>query len=378
MAATTEPGMDWIDPATGHRIIRLSTEPGSASLYFHQNAFTSEGDLVVIVTPEGLASVNLKTRKLELAAPGVRYGMDRSSGIEVGRKTRSVYYQKRDNGRNTIYVTQLDTRATRKVATLPFNDDLGCVNADETLLFGAYSVVGGGLKQFFTINIKTGEIKTFFPSTDNLNHAQCSPTDPMLALYCHEGRWASLDRIWTIHLDGTNNQLMHQRTMPNEIAGHEFFTPDGQMVMYDLQTPEAEQFWLAGVNVYTGQRIRYPLERSQWSAHYNASHDGKLYAGEGGGPKSVANRAPDLRRHAPRNGQWIYLFKPRRIPMRTMKVGGEDVQVGAFDVEKLVDLSKQDYALEPNLSFTPDDKWIIFRSNMSGQRQVYAVEVAKP
>jgi len=432
-----QPGVDWIDPATGHRIIRLSTAPGSLSLYFHQFAYTTEGDLVVIYSPNaadptkaGLYSVNLRTRKIELIAPGVSYSRGMSSGIEVGRKTRTVYYERRENGQTSIYATQLDTKATRKVADLGFNADFGGVNADETLMFGDYNVGGGGgrgrgaaapgalpatqagagavpslpttipttnpaaargaaragrggggggSKQFFTVNIKTGQVKTFFPSNDNLNHTQCSPTDPMLALYCHEGNWASLDRIWTIHLDGTNNKLMHQRTMPNEIAGHEFFTPDGQMVMYDLQTPESGQFWLAGVNVYTGQRIRYPLERVQWSVHYNASHNGKLYAGDGGGPNSVADRLPGSNQHLnpPGNGQWMYLFTPKNVPMQTMKVNGEDVQVGAFDVEKLVDLSKHYYTLEPNLSFTPDDKWIVFRSNISGDSQVYAVEVAK-
>src|SRR5262249_2575366 len=35
-----EPPREWIDPSTGHRVIRLSTEPGSSSLYFHQNAYT--------------------------------------------------------------------------------------------------------------------------------------------------------------------------------------------------------------------------------------------------------------------------------------------------------------------------------------------------
>jgi len=45
--------------------------------------------------------------------------------------------------------------------------------------------------------------------------------------------------------------------------------------------------------------------------------------------------------------------------------------------EKLVDLSKHDYRLEPNATFTPDGKWIVFRSNLFGPTQVYAVEVQK-
>src|ERR1700744_5826378 len=52
-SATTaaEPPTDWIDPATGHRIIRLSQEPGTSSLYFHQNAYNHRGDkLFVTIT----------------------------------------------------------------------------------------------------------------------------------------------------------------------------------------------------------------------------------------------------------------------------------------------------------------------------------------
>ena len=34
-AAAAAPPTDWIDPDTGHRIVRLSKEPDTASLYFH-------------------------------------------------------------------------------------------------------------------------------------------------------------------------------------------------------------------------------------------------------------------------------------------------------------------------------------------------------
>jgi oligogalacturonide lyase len=35
------------------------------------------------------------------------------------------------------------------------------------------------------------------------------------------------------------------------------------------------------------------------------------------------------------------------------------------------------HGVEPNLSITPDDKWVIFTGNMHGERHVYAVEIAK-
>ena len=43
--------------------------------------------------------------------------------------------------------------------------------------------------------------------------------------------------------------------------------------------------------------------------------------------------------------------------------------------ERLVNLGSHDYKLEPNVSFTPDGRWIVFRSNMYGPTHVYAVEV---
>jgi len=48
-----------------------------------------------------------------------------------------------------------------------------------------------------------------------------------------------------------------------------------------------------------------------------------------------------------------------------------------FHSERLVNMARHDYALEPNAMFSPDLKWLIFRSNMSGANQVYAVELRK-
>ena len=120
--------------------------------------------------------------------------------------------------------------------------------------------------------------------------------------------------------------------------------------------------------------------RDHWSVHYNIARDGKLFAGDGGGPGSVANQTPlpgAKRLDSPGNGQWIYLFTPTDALKESIKVGDEAVKVGKLAVEKLVDLSKHDYRLEPNVTITPDNKWVVFRSNMHGATHVYAVEVAK-
>jgi oligogalacturonide lyase len=112
--------------------------------------------------------------------------------------------------------------------------------------------------------------------------------------------------------------------------------------------------------------------------HFNASWDGKLFAGDGGGPGSVANRTPLPNARPldpPGNGQWIYLFTPTDAPAETIAVGGEPVKVGKLAARRLVDLSKHMYTLEPNVSITPDNNWVVFRSNIHGKTHVYAAEI---
>jgi oligogalacturonide lyase len=221
----------------------------------------------------------------------------------------------------------------------------------------------------FTVNIKTGQINTFDHCTDWLNHVQFSPTDPTLIMFCHEGPWHKVNRIWTIRADGSDPTLIQNRTMLMEIAGHEFFDAQGN-IWYDLQLPRGQDFWVAGLNLTTGQRTWYHLQRNEWSVHFNISPDGKLFAGDGGDSDMVA--------HAP-DGKWIYLFRPSLVPNIAGLIPDQKglIQAGVFHAEKLVNMAKHNYRLEPNVTFTPDEKWIVFRSNMFGPSYVFEVEIAK-
>lgn len=390
VALSSEPPTSWIDPDTGHRVVRLTREPNSASLYFNQNGYTADGKKLVYTTPNGISTLDLATHQ----AKGVVEGRVRL--IDAGRKTQRVYYLKE----GAVYSTDVETRETKKIADLPRRGGISTVNADETLLAGTY-IEGEGqdyggsrdrtqqtraLEQprnkgqmmeerwaarlpmaLFTVSIKTGEIKTIHKANDWLNHLLFSPTDPALLMFCHEGPWHKVDRIWTIRTDGSDLKKIHTRTMAMEIFGHEFWSADGKTIWYDLQTPRGEDFWLAAYKVDTGERTWYHLQRNEWSIHFNVTRDGTLLCGDGGDPGQVA-KAPD--------GQWIYLFRPERIANRGLQEKSF-VQPGVLRAEKLVNMSKHGYRLEPNVSFTPDQKWVVFRSNMFGDTYVFAVEVAK-
>src|SRR5262249_54302186 len=173
----------------------------------------------------------------------------RISRLVVGRRTRQAYYV--DSG--TVFGVDLDSRAVRKITTDPrlsTGSGFG-LSADELTLAGSWVEEGAqpppsapppanplatpppresSLETrwaarlpmaLYTLQVKSGELNVIYRSNDWLNHVQMSPTDPRMILYCHEGPWHKVDRIWTIRIDGTARRLMHERTMEMEIAGHE-------------------------------------------------------------------------------------------------------------------------------------------------------------
>lgn len=383
----SSPPSYWTDPDTGHRVVRLTNEPGSASLYFNQNGYTADGKNLVYTTPEGISVLDLEKREARSVVKG------RVRLIDAGRKTPRVYYS-RDGA---LFWTDTSTGETSKIGPLPPRGSIATVNADETLLAGTYiegdsTAANAAASQahpldqprnkgqmmeerwasrqpmaMFTMRVDTGEIKIIHKANDWLNHLLFSPADPGLLLFCHEGPWHKVDRLWSIRTDGSKPIKLHQRTMAMEIWGHEFWSADGKTIWYDLQTPRGEDFWLAKYSVDSGARTWYHLQRDEWSIHFNVSKDGTLLCGDGGDPGQVARA---------KNGQWIYLFRPEERKDQGLK-DPAFVQTGVLRAEKLVNMAKHQYRLEPNVSFTPDQKWVVFRSNMFGDTYVFAVEVAK-
>jgi oligogalacturonide lyase len=372
------PPLEWVDSLTGHKITRLTRSgTDNKSFYFHNNPFikTPDGrdDLMIHAgTVDGrrqFFALNLRTlESVQLTSH------PRGAGGEIlDRVHREVIFQSGDS----ILATRVDTRETRLLHVFPagLGASVSTINADGTLLAGKYSegnkareilaaypaksqyfnrLYEARIKHYlFTLDTRTGERRVIHEENDWTNHVQFSPTDPALLMYCHEGPWHKVDRIWTIDVNTTATRLMHRRSMEMEIAGHEFFAPDGETIWFDLQQPRSVTFFLCGVNVRDGSEVKYALERDEWSIHFNISPDQTLFCGDGGDPGQVA-KATD--------GAWIYLFRPDGDRLRS---------------ERLVDMRRHDYRLEPNVHFSPDRRRVIFRSNMFGETHVYAVEIEK-
>ena len=367
----------WVDSLTGYTVTRLSegVDSGSfRSFYFHNYPFVKNEDgkgYKMICYGDKHNGKQIYTIDLEDGSLNqVTHQHGNMRGEILARKSANIYYQIKDS----VYVTNALTGKTDLITVFPDNFQAGVVsvNANETLLAGTYS---GAVKKeiydkfpekrdyfnriyeaklphvLFTVNIETGEIDTLHQDNAWLNHVQFSPVDPEMLMFCHEGPWHKVDRIWTINTKTKNITKIHRRTVNREIAGHEFWSPDGKQIWYDLQVPRGETFYLASNNLDTTDFRKYGLVRNEWSVHYTISPSQKLFAGDGGHEGSVA-KAPD--------GKWIYLFKQEGDSLKSTK---------------LVSLKEHDYGLEPNVHFTPDESHIIFRANFEGKSQIYAVDL---
>jgi oligogalacturonide lyase len=403
---------EWVDPDTGHRVVRLSTENGSNSLYFHYNAYSADGKKVVFNSPSGITAADLTTGKAELIVPR------QPKVMETSRTSNEVYYVDRAAG--AVMAADLDTKKTRQVVAIPQGLEVACANADGTLFAGvitnapapegAYvakpdkipgdqfprmfpgkkmeeltaeqrlsgekenrltkqlldAVQAPNPRCLFTLNAKTGEVKKFGYAFAWLNHLQFSPTDPNLLMFCHEGTWHEVERVWMIKVnegDKVAPTLMHKRSMDMEIWGHEGFTPDGKSIYYDLQTPRSVQFWVVVQDIASLKETRYALDKNEWGIHFYVSHDGKMIASDGSDPGQVAF-APD--------GMWINILHIQPD--------------GKLQREKVLNMKKHNYVtaasggingVEPNVTFSPDDKFLVFTGTFDGAKHVYAVETAK-
>lgn len=379
----------WIDADTGHKLMRLTALGNdNRSFYFHNNPFIPSkddgGDIMVYYgskeprksdkwykgnESKQLYSLNLKT----LESKQLTHHVTPIAGEIVGKKRREVFYQSND----TIFATNVDNGIARIVFVFPdslSHTGITTLNADETLLAGVFSVPEKDsiLKHnpkksdffrliyaaklphtIFTLNIETHALTYIHSDTAWLNHVQFSPRDPNLLMFCHEGPWHFVNRIWTVDIREKKPRLMHKRTVENEIAGHESFGPLGDTVWFDLQIPKGKTFYLAGTDAKTLNEKRYAMTPDEWSIHFTPSPNGLLFAGDGGDSTQVAKA---------KHGKWIYLFQRNGDSLKS---------------ERLVNMERHDYDLEPNVHFSPDGKWIIFRANFEGSSQIYAAAVLK-
>jgi oligogalacturonide lyase len=421
----------WTDADNGYHVIRLTNDPGSSGLESHSNAFTPDGKDMIYRSEFGIRVLSLATRKVKTIVPG------RVESLAVGTKTRRVFFTRGTD--IYLYVADIDTGAITKVGNLPLRANVMSVNSDETLLVGdniegvmdpnyqafhlmASKEVGKELKadptlklspdeieertkdeamkmraaanipeDLFTVDLQTGRVTTILKTTDWIGYAQFSPTDPTLILYTHEGMYYETNRVWTIRSDGSQNQLIHQRTAKEESATKEFWSPDGKTIWYEWQKPRNKNFAMVAYDVATGERRLFKMEKDQRSISYCLASGGFI-VGAGRNSEAARRAASEPGHLNLQSKQSIEILYPVLADRNTladpqfsgmfnthdeMTEAYPDARyAGWFRRATIVSMVKNDYTkLEPNIRVSPDNRLVIFTSNMLGPTYIFAVEL---
>lgn len=350
----------WIDKDTGHKIVRLINSSRCYSFYFTNNPFFSNEMLFVnyVKDKPSLCSVNLKTLKTRCIVQG-------QVSEVFCRANLNLYLHIKDS----IFSVNVKTKNRKLVACgLPRNFELQSVNSTGSYLVGFIkdpreinlaklrknrklwmqaSFASNLRREIYIINTKTGKGRCIYVNDKWINHIQFSPKNPNLFMFCHEGNWLKVDRIWTYDISkNIKPVLMHKRKVYREACGHEHWSPNGKFVYYDLQIPKCKPLYIGITKLKDLSEAKYILNRKTWSLHYSLSNSMSFFAGDGG--------------QYFREGKWIFYYKIDNNILKT---------------EKLVNMEYDNYTLEPNVQITPNNKYIIFRANFEGFDAIYAVKI---
>jgi oligogalacturonide lyase len=188
-----------------------------------------------------------------------------------------------------------------------------------------------------------------------ISHVNISPTDPNVVLFCHEGPWLQVHRMWTARVDHDKVYPLIDQKVNLERIGHEFFTASGRVgAQYSYRDRVGEEFYKHGdifVNTDGSDERRY------YYPYTRPSHVQMNYAENLG----IGDRAP-IRKEMKDHGNYLAL----------LKYEGDSVEVGLLCAHGTSWKSQMSH---PHPIFTRDDKFVIFSSERNGRTNVYKARV---
>jgi oligogalacturonide lyase len=205
------------------------------------------------------------------------------------------------------------------------------------------------------IDTSNGQAMAAWGEPEWISHVLIHPREPNLILFCHEGGSTCVSqRMWIVD---TNDQQMRRAEplypqRPGESCVHEFFTQQGDVgFQYSLDRGERREEYNAFIRP-DGTWIRQYLYPGRRPGHIQANSDNSLVVGDG------AYLGPDDKE----GGKYIGLMTHAngRVQVRRLCWHGT---------------SGLTQASHGHPSFSPDDKWVVFNSDVEKSDNVYMAEV---
>lgn len=204
------------------------------------------------------------------------------------------------------------------------------------------------------VEVKNGEARAVWGERRWISHVNTSPVDENIILFCHEGPWHLVQRMWIVKADTNEVWPLVEQKKHLERSGHELFTDKGRIVTQygSRKSPESE--W-NNADIFIDpdgsekETYWYPGPKPM---HVQINSDETL----GVGDSAFLN--PDFKQ----GKEFICLIKYKKGKAR----------------QHLLCKHKTSWKTQyshPHPIFTPDDRNIIFNSDRGGKLNIYMVPV---
>ena len=206
------------------------------------------------------------------------------------------------------------------------------------------------LTQIARIEIETGHQEIIWEDRRYMGHVNCSPTQPNLLTYCHEGPWDLIEqRIWGLDIQTSKTWKIRPQDDDNFAVGHEYWFADGERIGYHGRPREGKGSHIFGYVTWdNGEHVE--IDFPYHSNHFH-SLDDTMMVGDG----TPAFRTPAQ--------PYIQLFK---------RVGSDYVGPKVLSLHRST-FNDQHAHCHPR--FTPDGKSVLYTSDLTGYSNMYLVEI---
>ncbi|MEF7614384.1 oligogalacturonate lyase family protein [Aquincola sp. MAHUQ-54] len=210
------------------------------------------------------------------------------------------------------------------------------------------------------IDLATGRRDVIHEQDLWLGHPQYRPFDDRTVAFCHEGNHDLVDaRMWFIDEDGSNLRCGKAHA-EGESCTHEFWVPDGSLMIYVAYLKGRTERWICSLDPVTLENKR--LFEMPPCSHLMSNFDGSLIVGDGcGTPIDV----DDTGGYAIDNDPFLHLFDLKTGTGR--RIAHHDSSWGVYKGNRQV--------THPHPSFTPDETQVLFSADGRGEPGLYLVDL---
>lgn len=386
------------DEKTRVEVVRLTDNKANYDRpYFTATQFTGDGKYTIFVSdftgtskisnPDAPAIGKIGFGELFLLdlEKGEVLQLTEGEAIKMGHGAHAVI---QPDGKKAFYYSNaclkevnLETLESKTLMDIPFSynfHSLGVTNDGRYLLFSLVEEVPlittvfadplseaapGARERFFKepssliirYDLKTESGYAVYGGHHRITHASMMPDNGDKIIFCHDGPWQLVQRMWTVQADTDEIQMLIPQKRYLERIGHEFFTPGGRVgAQYSYRyRPDMEFFQNADIFVdFDGKREERYYYSFGRPGHISVAGDESM----GVGDTAMINR--DMK-DAKRYLSLIHYTKEDHKANLAL--------LCAHDTS-----GKKSAHVHP--VYTPDGKHIIFSSDKEGYLNIYMVE----